>query len=508
MRSRISVGRSGRPRSRHGARAGVLLANVGLILALLPAVDAQALTVQEFPVPAGATAVTYGIALGSDGNLWFTEASADNIGRITTTGSVTEFPITFGAYASDITAGADGNLWFTEQSLDQIGRITTTGTVTEFPLAQYSAPQGITAGPDGNVWFTELAGESIGRITPKGKVKLFPIGTDAYDITTGSDGNLWFTSGDGVGRITPSGTVTEFPVPTPSFELGITAGPDGDLWFTESDGSNIGRITTAGAVTEFPTLTPHSYPVGIAAGPDGNLWFIERSPANIATSTTSGTITEYAAPPGNFLSDITAGPDGNMWYTDGGGHVDEATVPHPDLSVVSYIPNRFFIPNVTPLAQQGDEVRWLFLNPGTHGIQDATGMDLFSSRLPVPIGGTYGYSFDAAGIYRYRDSSKATAKGEIHVPIGVTLLPGSLDHAEVVFASAPPPAGFVYDVQVMGPAGRFMTWLKGVTVSSSVFGPGSPHDVGPGVYSFRARIRNVGNGKASSYSDPGSVTLA
>jgi streptogramin lyase len=58
-----------------------------------------------------------------------------------------------------ITAGPDGNLWFTENAGNKIGRITTTGVITEFPVpSSDSSPYGITAGQDGNLWFTDIAG--------------------------------------------------------------------------------------------------------------------------------------------------------------------------------------------------------------------------------------------------------------------------------------------------------------------------------------------------------------
>ena len=70
------------------------------------------------------------------------------------------------AFPTDIAAGTDGNLWFTEALGNQIGRITTVGVVTEFPTPTAdSAPYGITTGPDGNLWFTENLGNKIGRIT-------------------------------------------------------------------------------------------------------------------------------------------------------------------------------------------------------------------------------------------------------------------------------------------------------------------------------------------------------
>src|SRR5437879_3350639 len=82
-------------------------------------------------------------------------------------GKIREFLIpTASSSTFGITVGPDGNLWFTEVFGNKIGRITTGGTFTEFPLpAANSAPDGITAGPDGALWFTEFGTNNIGRIT-------------------------------------------------------------------------------------------------------------------------------------------------------------------------------------------------------------------------------------------------------------------------------------------------------------------------------------------------------
>ena len=65
-----------------------------------------------------------------------------------------------------IAAGPDGNLWFTEAFGNKIGRITTAGVITEFAVPTAgSGPFGITAGPDGAVWFLESFSNKIGRIT-------------------------------------------------------------------------------------------------------------------------------------------------------------------------------------------------------------------------------------------------------------------------------------------------------------------------------------------------------
>jgi streptogramin lyase len=66
-----------------------------------------------------------------------------------------------------ITAGPDGNVWFTESTSgsNKIGRITPSGTVTEFATpSSSSAPWGITTGPDGNIWFTENSSGKIGTL--------------------------------------------------------------------------------------------------------------------------------------------------------------------------------------------------------------------------------------------------------------------------------------------------------------------------------------------------------
>ena len=227
----------------------------------------------------------YGITTGPDGNLWFTEFTANRIGRITPDGVVTEFAtgITAGSNPQEITAGPDGNVWFTE-FYGNLGRITPGGTITEYAtgVTLNSQPDGITAGPDGNLWFTEIYGDRIGRITPAGIVTEYSTGitpgSAPEGITAGPDGNVWFTEyeRDRIGRITPAGIITEYAIIPNSEPEEITAGPDGNLWFTEAQGDRIGRITPGGVVTEYSTgITPGGFPTRITSGPDGNVWFAE-----------------------------------------------------------------------------------------------------------------------------------------------------------------------------------------------------------------------------------------
>jgi virginiamycin B lyase len=107
-----------------------------------------------------------GIVTGPDGALWITESAANKIVRMTTSGSVTEFPLpTPNAHPTRITVGSDGALWFTEIQANAIGRITTAGVISEFPIpTANSAPSGITGGAHGRIWFTERDAGKVAKL--------------------------------------------------------------------------------------------------------------------------------------------------------------------------------------------------------------------------------------------------------------------------------------------------------------------------------------------------------
>lgn len=285
-----------------------------------------------------ASVLSGSITTGPDGALWFTDGGAGAIGRITTTGDVTEFATptrtsepgetTLGTETHGITTGSDGNLWFTENNngAGQIGRCTPQGVITEFPVPG-GQPTSITAGPDGNLWFTDDSfNNAIGVITPTGTVKEYPIPT-AYSgpgsIVSGLDGALWFLEQTKVGRVTTSGVFTEYPVPPPSGRVypgilsELTVGPDGNLWFTITSPNSIARITPAGVVTDYP-LTATGVIGGITTGADGNLWFTEAQQGKIGRMTPAGTLLPELSVPSSMSLPlgIITGPDSKIWFTE------------------------------------------------------------------------------------------------------------------------------------------------------------------------------------------------
>jgi streptogramin lyase len=299
--------------------------------------------ITEFGTGIALASFPTGIALGPDGNLWFTEELGDRIGRITPHGVVTEFSagLTPFSFATGITAGPDGNLWFAENAAfsgatgatGRIGRITPAGVITEFSagIPSGALPVSIAAGSDGNLWFTDASAPRIGRITPAGAVNMFTTGitltatnsnSGGCSMTRGPNGNVWwleqtfsFATPSRIAQITPAGVVTEYPLLLNEFAGGMAPGPDGNVWFTINNG--VARITPTGTITRF------SGAVGtgcIALGPDGNLWSTAAFSDSLAKSTPTGAITTYdttfGITPFAEVIGITAGPDGNLWFTE------------------------------------------------------------------------------------------------------------------------------------------------------------------------------------------------
>ena len=347
-----------------------------LVLLALVALPSPAGAVTEFPLPdppgqPGFNSQPAGLAVGPDGALWFTEENAHAIGRITTSGTITEFQLqTPFAGPSEITAGPDGALWFTEFGANppRIGRITTAGELNEsFQLPSGSGPDGITAGPDGAIWYTLSGANKIGRIPTTGPQipEEFPLPLEGFtpgDITPGPDGRLWFTEpspADKIGAITTAGVPTLYDLPPGTDPSGIAASA-ANMWFTENKNDigpgEIGRISVLGIpITHFgPT---GDGPSGIAFGSDGALWFTESVSNRIGRMTTSGSITSFAIPtPGSQPGTIVAGPDGAMWFTEKAG--DKIGRIDVGGSGGSFVPTPFTPPKaVTPASKSKSKCR-------------------------------------------------------------------------------------------------------------------------------------------------------
>ncbi len=264
-----------------------------------------------------------GITTGPDGALWFVAFQTSNVGRITTTKQLADYPLNPGGLPVWITPGPDGNLWFTQNDTDRVSKITPTGTVTTVSVNAIFLPRmgsfpvrtAICGSPN-------QASNMIGQMSPAGVLlnEYAAGGGGLFYITSGADGNLWFPidNDNAIGRMTTSGVLTEFPVPTQGASpAGITKGPDGNVWFTESAG-NVAKIDPSGNITEYPIPNGAQKNLGtIAVGPDKNLWIIENTPTSaLAKFSPLGVLlAEYSVPFQGYPQGLKAGTDGAMWVT-------------------------------------------------------------------------------------------------------------------------------------------------------------------------------------------------
>ena len=272
-----------------------------------------------------------GIKVGPDSALWFVETTAQQIGRISTDGVVSEFPLLDGGITEGqgfLGVGPDGALWFNEDNANKLGRITLTGEITEFDLPEGIAPiRELITAPDGNLWVTSRGGNAIVKFATDGTIvaqyALPKERSNPTGMIVGPDKALWFVEGGAnqIGRLTTDGQLTEYPIPDEnSFPLRLTVGPDNAVWFTMFGVNKIGRIDSDGKITSFDA--PDMGPVGITTGADGAIWFTGYSSTEIGRMTIDGVLTKFAVPTyAGVPYHIIAGPDGSLWFTEQEGNL-------------------------------------------------------------------------------------------------------------------------------------------------------------------------------------------
>lgn len=100
-----------------------------------------------------------GLTAGSDGKLWFfndNNLEKPSVVAMTTAGDVVTNVDLSDDFVRSMTAGPDGALWFTKIAggVEGVGRITTSGVVTNYDIAFPNGPAGsLSFGSDGLPWF-------------------------------------------------------------------------------------------------------------------------------------------------------------------------------------------------------------------------------------------------------------------------------------------------------------------------------------------------------------------
>jgi plastocyanin len=156
-----------------------------------------------------------------------------------------------------------------------------------------------------------------------------------------------------------------------------------------------------------------------------------------------------------------------------------------------------------PKTSPGSLVRWTNNGPSQHTVTDKSGMGYFDSG-PMAAGATFDVIFLGAGTYNYFSTLDAAMQNSIKIPISAAPSSGPAGSTfEIMWAAAPPPAGYVYDVQIKIPGGSgFTNWMTGQTATETVTTLNTP-----GTYQFRAHLKNTVAAKSSGWSPTLSVTV-
>jgi plastocyanin len=164
----------------------------------------------------------------------------------------------------------------------------------------------------------------------------------------------------------------------------------------------------------------------------------------------------------------------------------------------------FYDPSL-PTIHRGTTVVWTFVDEMEHHtVTDSSGLALYDSGT-LDAGQSCDYTFTAAGNYDYVCTLHAFMTGRIHVPVWTAPHRGTRATTfTIVWSSAVPAAGYVFDVRVRKPGSTVWRQLRRGTVLRS--GPFVPHG-GVGAYRFEARMRDVATDHAVRWSEPATITV-
>jgi virginiamycin B lyase len=286
----------------------------------------------EYPMLAGD--IPAALAIAPDGSVWFTIENSNAIG-VLRRGALERLPKgRENLEPLGLGVSLSGDVWFTDAITESIGRLGSDGTLTAFPL-----PTGITqfgrlaVAPDGDVWFTDSWSNAIVRLHDGQFTPYEPSTPNAnpFGVAVDSRGTVWATlqTANRLMRITPDGQTTELDLPTRSAgPTDVAVDRTGAVWFVELRAGKIGRYA-AGRMDEFAVPSRQAGLTSLAVAPDGSVWSTALREHKLVRLR-GGEFTDFhLSRPSARPFGVAADDAGNIWYTDLAGwlgslHADEA----------------------------------------------------------------------------------------------------------------------------------------------------------------------------------------
>jgi len=312
--------------------------------------DGTGMRLVDIPGDGGAVDRYSSLALGPDGQLWFTQYERGQLGRMNIGGETfEEFPLESPDSGPLVIERVGDSLWFTEHKDNRHGRVIfrPAPLIEEYDSVDTNGqPWGIAEGSDATPY---MALHGSARLVRFHKHRTWEVGPEAHphSLATGPDGTTWFTTqgsdctpaeeeagrcteatdDDGVvGFITPRGELVTHDQPGES-PSGIAVDRNGSAWFTLPSANAIVHMDRGGHHAIYPLSqlggTLGAMPTGIVVGPDGAIWFTEYRKNKIgrldpAEVDPDRQIQEFDIPTFNDegARSIIVGPDGALWFTE------------------------------------------------------------------------------------------------------------------------------------------------------------------------------------------------
>src|SRR5881275_1915714 len=353
-----------------------------------------------------------GIAVDSSGNLYVADTLNSTIRKITSTGVVTTLAGTPGGIGSadgtgsaarfnypDALTVAGTTLYVAEAYNSTIRKVTSTGVVTTFAgtagafgningtgsAARFNSPYGVAATTTGIIYVADSGNHEIRKITPARAVTTF-----AGSATT---------DGGGIGSADGTGRIARFNYPNGVAVNGTT------VYVGDTYNHTIRKITSNGVVTTFAGTAgvPGSAdgignaaqfyrPFGVAADKGGNVYVADASNSTIRKITSAGVVTTLAGTPGVIGSTDGSGSAAQFFYpfavaVDGAGNLYVADT------------NNYTVRKITPAGA----VTTLAGFAGFHDYSDGTGSN-------AGFGNLFGIAADSAGNVYVADNTYSTIR--------------------------------------------------------------------------------------------------
>ncbi len=280
---------------------------------------------------------------------------------------------------------------------------------------------------------------------------------------------------------------------------------DGTQWLTVAvpnpsvNGGSLQSVTAVGPNDVWAFGLQYVDPIGDSAPLiehwNGSTWSVAQSAPGIPSPGDSGFL---------FGSTFTGNHVLAVGYTQPNGGTGAASTSGEQLCPVE-VQDTGYVPT-TAREPFGTTVYWSTpsADGSSHSITDGSGTALFDSGLIAP-GGSFSYQFAAAGDYTVTDSESGHV-GHMDVSMSSTPTTGTTATTfNIQWASAPPPAGYVYDVQIKRPgSSTFSDLTTGTTATNQNFTP----DAGAGTYVFHSRVRRLSPSAHTAYSPQLAITVS